>query len=94
MSKKTIAEHIAGKLTEPVRFSLPPMHELHEKGEHFFHCSYLLLVGIESHYWYGKVALVLLVWIVVPIFVKPIASAAHGPAEVEPDAEENVEVTV
>lgn len=69
-------------LTAPIQFRCPPVHELQHKGEHAFHASYMLLVGIESSYWYGKVALLCFACIVVGVFTKQ--TEGHGP----PDAEE------
>lgn len=60
------------ELTKPRRFAWPTLHSLHEyvhRADSWAHRSYLLLVGIEVKYWYGKAAIVLLVLEVLAIFL-------------------------
>jgi hypothetical protein len=45
------------ELKKPRHFVLPTKHEL-QHYEHYTHITYMGLVGLESHYWYGKVAII------------------------------------
>lgn len=61
------------ELKKPRHFAIPDAHTLHEflhRMDHWVHRSYLLLVSIEVHYWYGKIAMVMLVLEVVSIFMQ------------------------
>lgn len=43
-------------------------HKALHSGHHLFHCLYLGAVGIEAHGFYGKAAMVLLVFTLIQIF--------------------------
>lgn len=62
-------EKIWKVLTKRREFRIPSMHDLVHKGEHFAHMAYLGLVSVESHYWYGKAAMVMLVLTIMSIFI-------------------------
>lgn len=56
-------------LTRRCELRVPSLRTLVHKGEHFAHMTYLGLVSVESHYWYGKVACLMLVIAVVSLFI-------------------------
>lgn len=63
-------------LTKKRRFCLPSKHHLMH-AEHYTHMGYLGLVSWESHYLYGKVALVGFTIAVVSLFVRDSDVAEH-----------------
>jgi hypothetical protein len=56
-------------LTKRRTLRIPSMQTVVHKGEHFAHMTYLGLVSVETRYWYGKVAGVMLVIAVVSLFI-------------------------
>jgi hypothetical protein len=53
-----------------IKFKMPKnMHDLHHKGEHFFHMSYLGAVGWEAHGLYQIMAIVLFTWTALGVFI-------------------------
>jgi hypothetical protein len=56
-------------LTAKRRFRVPTLHAVVHKGEHFAHMTYLGLVSVETKYWYGKAAGVMLIIAVVSLFI-------------------------
>jgi hypothetical protein len=71
---------LMAELRKPRRFALPSRHEL-QHYEHYTHMTYLGMVGLESHYWYGKVALIGFAIAFALIFVRETGSAVEAAVE-------------
>jgi hypothetical protein len=71
-----IFDKLRRELTRPRHLAMPSKHDLVHAGEHYAHMAYLGLVGIESSYWYGKVALIGLFFAAASLFIKESGHAA------------------
>jgi hypothetical protein len=62
------AREVWAFLNQPRRVHCPSMHTIVHQGDHWAHRAYLVCVSLEVHYWYGKVALIMLVFEVMSVF--------------------------